>query len=186
VRPRLLAPAAVLVLVVSGCAAERASTPAAVLSPDAPLTAQSFKRAGMRVSLPRASVVVKRKSPAVFRATVADWYVSGFAYRRKEQLPRSRRQLREARRRLVAEVRRRDPQFKLVSARITRSHGLPAVEVTGDQELDKRRLRTRSLHVYKGDGEYVLELAAPVSEFASLRGLFNRVTRSLTVTGEPR
>jgi hypothetical protein len=172
--------------VASGCAAERASTPSAVLPPDAPFKTESFKRAGMRVAVPRASVVVKRRSPALFRATVADWYVSGFAYRRKEQLPRSRRQLRAARRRLVAEVRRRDPRFKLVSARLTRSHGSPAVQVTGDQVLDRRSLRTRSLHVYKGRGEYVLEMAAPVSEFGSLRGLFDRVASSLTVTGRPR
>ena len=141
----------------------------------------------MIVSVPKAMLVVERKSPGVFRATYSDWYVAGFAYRRKEQLPRSRRELGDARRRLVAEIRRRDRDFKLVSSSTTRAAGSRAVQVVGDQVLDKRRVRTRSLHVYKGRGEYVLELAGPVGDFAALdRDVFDRVVRSLSVTGKPR
>lgn len=182
-----LAITAPLALAIAGCAAERAATPSGVLPANSPFDAVSFKRAGMTVSLPVATQVTKRGGSSLFRATFADWFVSGFAYRRREQLPRNRDDLRTARRRLVAEVRRRDRRFKLVSARVTRSHGSPAVEVVGDQVLSKRRLRTRSLHVYKGRGEYVLEMSAPVAEFATLDGrVFDRVARSLRVTGKPR
>src|SRR4051794_8592092 len=140
----------------------------------------------MTVSLPRAAVV-RAKSPGVFRASFGEWYVAGLAYKRKEQLPRSRDQLRAARKRLVAEVRRRNRKFKLVSATITRSHGSPAIQVVGDQVLDKRTLRTRSLHVYKRRAEYVLEMAAPGAQFAAVdREIFDPVARSLRVTGKPR
>ena len=184
---RLVAAASALALAASGCAAERAATPSTLLPADAPLKEASFKRVGMTVSVPRGMTVVQAKSPEVFRATYGDWYVAGLAYRRKEQLPRNRRELRAARRRLVAEVRRRDPRFKLVSASISRSYGSAAVQVVGDQVLDRRRLRTRSLHVYKGRAEYVLEMAAPPADFPALDDeVFDRVVDSLRVTGKPR
>jgi hypothetical protein len=174
-------------LALSGCAAERASTPSTLLPADTPVATSSFKRAGMTVSLPRAMTVVERKSPAVFQAKLGEWFVSGLAYRRKEQLPRNDAELRAARRRLVREVRRRDRTFKVVSATTTRVDGARAVQVVGDQEISKQRLRIRSLHVYKGRGEYVLEMAAPVDEFGTLdRNVFDRVVKSLKVTGRPR
>ena len=37
-------------------------------------------------------------------------------------------------------------------------NGARAVELVGDQRLSKGRLRTRSLHVYKGKAEYVIEM----------------------------
>ena len=186
-RWRLLAITAPLALAVAGCAAERASSPSALLPADTPFKTVSSKEAGMTVSVPDSTQVTRRRGAGVFRATFADWYVSGFAYSRREQLPRNRGQLRAARARLVAEVRRRDRRFKLRSARITRSRGSPAVALVGDQVLDEVRLRTRSLHVYKGRGEYVLEMAAPVAEFPSLDAtVFDRVERSLRVTGKLR
>jgi hypothetical protein len=186
-RPRFLAIAAAAAMASSGCAAERATTPSGLLPAGVAFKTESFERPGMTVSLPRSTVVVKRNSPGVFRGTFGRWYVSGLAYARKEQLPRSRKELRAARRRLVAEVRRRDRSFKLVSASTTRSHGSPAIELVGDQELDKRRLRIRSLHVYKGRAEYVLEMGAPIGDFGTVdRNVFDRVAGSLRVTGRPR
>ena len=80
-------------------------------------------RAGMTITVPRPTVVVGPRTPG---------------------------ELRTARRRLLAEVRGRDRDFELVAAELTRSNGSPAVEVVGDQVLDKRRLPTRSVHVYQG------------------------------------
>jgi hypothetical protein len=179
--------ALVLAAAVAGCGAEKAATPSTILAADAPLQELTYKRAGMTVSVPRAMSVVDRKSPAVFRATLGEWYVSGLAYKRKEQLPRNDRELRAARRRLVREVRRRDRGFRVVSTRTTRVDGARAVELVGDQEISGRRLRIRSLHVYKGGAEYLLEMAAPVAEFVTLdANVFDRVARSLKVTGRPR
>ncbi len=140
----------------------------------------------MRVAVPARTDVARRQSPAVFRAAFGEWFVSGFAYRRRELLPRGRRELQTARRRLVREVRRRDRSFRLLSARATRAAGAPAVELVGDQVLSKSRLRTRSLHVYRGNAEYVLEMVAPVGRYAGLDRVFDRVAASLRVTGKVR
>ncbi|MFL5868907.1 MAG: hypothetical protein ACJ766_17525 [Thermoleophilaceae bacterium] len=176
----------VATLALAGCAAERASAPSLLIPADSPLKTQSFKRSGLTISLPRQVAVRTRKAPEVFRAPSADWYVAGFAYKRAEQLPRSTSDLRAARRRLLAEARRRDPHFKVLSSKLTKSRGSPAIQIVGDQVLDQRRLRTRSLHVYKGKGEYVLEMAAPPAEFPTLDGgLFDRIAASLRVTGKP-
>lgn len=47
------------------------------------------------------------------------------------------------------------------------------------------KLRLRSLHVYKGRAEYVIELGAPLAEFRRLdRSTFPVIRRSLRVTGQ--
>ena len=49
----------------------------------------------------------------------------------------------------------------------------------------RARLRTRSLHVYKGNAEYVIELVAPVGLFGELQPrVFDPVVKSVRVTGK--
>jgi hypothetical protein len=184
---RLLVTSLTLIACLVGCGAERQTLSRPLLPANAPLRELRFPAAGMTVRVPRALAVRRRRAPALFSAVVADWFVSGFAYRRREQLPRDRRELAAARRRLVREIRRRDRSFRLMSARETRVARSPAVELVGDQVLSKRRLRTHSVHVYRGRGEYVLELAAPPHEFEPLdRAVFRRALRSLRVNGKVR
>jgi hypothetical protein len=58
------------------------------------------------------------------------------------------------------------------------------VELVGDQTLSRVRVRTRSLHIYKGRGEYVVEMGARVGRYPRLNHrLFSRIVRSLDVTG---
>jgi hypothetical protein len=168
----------------ASCGAERQPPPDPEAALRSPLERRDFPEAGMSLSLPRELIVRRSEPPQVFGAGVGDWYLSAFAYRRRERLPRSAAELRTARRRLFAEVRRRDPRWRLVSSRLTSANGAPAVELVGDQTLARARVRTRSLHVYRGDGEYVLELAAGVRRFARLdRTTFAPIARSLRVTG---
>jgi hypothetical protein len=182
VRRRLIA--LLLLGAAVGCGAERQTAP----DPDAALRSKlerrDFPAAGLSIALPRRIPIGPVEPPQVFRAGVGDWFMSAFAYPRTEQLPRGRAALATARRRLIAEVRRRDPRWRLVSSRITRADGAPAVELVGDQTLARARVRTRTLHVYRGDGEYVLELAAGLGRFPSLdRSTFEPIARSLRVTG---
>jgi hypothetical protein len=171
----------------AGCGAERPDVGRTDPSADAPLRTLRFPAAGMTVRIPREMSVRRRRRPALFGAVRADWFVSGFAYRRREQLPRNRRELSTALRRLESEVRRRQRSFRLVRGRTTRVAGAPAVDLVGEQVISKRRLRIRSVHVYDGRGEYVLELAAPPSRFATLdREVFRRVLRTLRITGRVR
>jgi hypothetical protein len=121
----------------------------------------------------------------VFRSSLGESFIAGFAYRRAEQLPRNGQELEAARRRLVQQIEKRDRHFRLVRSRPTRAAGARAVEVVGDQRIAHGRFRTRSLHVYKGRGEYVVDMLAPAAEFARVnRTFFEPALRSLRLTGQ--
>ncbi len=146
-----------------------------------------YPRVGLTLSLPADLEVAKVGPPGVFRAGVGPGFVSAFAYRRKEQLPRSDAQLEAARRRLVDAAEERGDGYDSISSSTTEIGGSKAVELVGDQTISRARLRTRSLHVYEGRAEYVIELAVPVEEFARLnRAVFPVIERSLAVSGDIR
>jgi len=132
-------------------------------------------------------VVAADRPPAVFRATLGQPFVSSYAYRRKEQLPRDAKELDDARKRLATAVRRRDAGYRLASARSTEVDGARAVELVGEQTISRRRVRVRSLHVFKGEAEYVVEIVAPSAGFSRFdRRLTPLVKRTLKVTGRVR
>jgi hypothetical protein len=176
--------AAALALVV-GCGNERAGSSRLFDAPDDEGTQRlRYPQAGLAMVLPRPFVVSRAKSPQVFRASLEDAFVSSFAYPRDEQLPTTTDQLRTARDRLVEAAEERDRSFRLMSSKLTRAAGSPAIELLGEQTISMGRLRLRSLHVYKGNAEYVVELGAPVAGFRRIdRSTFPAVRRSLKVTG---
>ncbi len=57
------------------------------------------------------------------------------------------------------------------------------MEVVGTQSLSGGRLRTRSVHVFKGSAEYVIELIAPPQDFTVDRTVFSPMLRTLELTG---
>jgi hypothetical protein len=167
-----------------GCGAERASRVQTTVRPGAPVARKAFPRAGVELTVPRAAVTERKPAPGVFRVSVGESFVSVFAYRRSEQLPRNRRDLEAARKRLVRETRSRSRGYRLVSSRLTRLRGAPAIELVGDQTIARAGLRTRSLHVFKGQGEFVLEMLAPERSFPeSDRTFFAPLLRSLRLSG---
>jgi hypothetical protein len=178
---------------VPGCgndrSAERGLGPGAGLAPvpDKRFTQSRFPVAGVSLELPRNVKVAPAEPPGVFRAALGEGFVSAFAYRRREQLPKDARELEQARRRLVRAVRRRARGYELVSSRATRVDGARAIELVGDQTISQRRLRTRSLHAFKGSAEYVIEVVAPVEQFRRFdRGVTPRLRRTLQLTGRVR
>ena len=171
----------------AGCGTERASLPDLHPQRGEPTQRLSYPRAGMTLRVPRSVSVTARRAPGVFKATAAQWLVSAFAYRRREQLPRDGRELEQARRRLVAETRRRDRRYRLIRSRTTRVAGARAIELLGDQTISRARMRFRSIHLFRGGAEYVIELAAPPREANDARRRFlEPVLRSLRVTGRIR
>ena len=142
----------------------------------------------MKLKLPENLQVARQaRPPAVFRANLAEPFVSAYAYRRAEQLPRNARELRDARRRLVRTTRGRDDGYRLERSRTTEVDGARAIELLGEQTLGRTRLRIRSLHVYRGNGEYVIEVAAPRRSFARFdRAVTPLIEQSLDVTGRVR
>jgi hypothetical protein len=143
-----------------------------------------YPNAGLTVKVPKAFKVSLASAPELFRASLNESFVSVFVYRRKEQLPKTRDELRTARDRLVKAAKARDKTFDLEKSTLTRAGGAPAIELLGDQTLFRGELRLRSLHVYKGNGEYVIELVAPRSSFGRLdRATFPGIRGSLKLTG---
>ncbi len=96
-------------------------------------------------------------------AVVAVW-----RYPRAEPLPKTRAQLARVRDLLVERVRERDPSFELASARLTRRAGARAIELTGEQTIEGRRVRIRSAHVFSRGAEIVIDAYAPPADFDRL------------------
>ena len=168
----------------ASCGNERGEVPAIRVGANDPVERQSFPRYGVRVSTPRTASIQQTEPPGVFRLFLGQPLVSMFAYRRKEQIPRNRGELRTARRRLIKEVERRDPDYSLRSSRLTELAGGKAIELVGDQTISRGRLRTRSVHVYKRRAEYVIELLAPPAHFERTnRDVFAPLLRSLKLSG---
>jgi len=183
---RPLAVSLVLVCLIAACGTERNVLP----DPNAELESVSlrtvnFPRAGMSLRAPKEFRITRRPAPAVFRFTLPSGaVVSGLAYRRKEPLPRTPAELGQARKRLVAATKKRDPRFELDSSRVMRAGGAPGVEVLGTQTLSGGRLQTRSVHLFRAQTEYVLELIAPRRDFGPADSLvFSPMLRSLELTG---
>jgi hypothetical protein len=184
-RPLVLGCAVLAVCSLAACGAERHKVPPIKVSVDSPRKHFRYASVGLDIELPSAAPGDRRRPPGVFRSSLGESFIAGFAYRRAEQLPRNRGELEAARRRLVAQINKRDRSFRVIRSRSTRAAGARAVEVVGDQRIAGATLRTRSLHVYKGSGEYVLDMLSPVRDFAGMdRTYFAPAVRSVKVTGK--
>ena len=186
-------PAALLTLPVAaavafaGCGNQVEPAGSVARTPSKEEQSLSYPRVGLELSLPADLEVARVGPPGVFRANVGEGFVSAFAYRRKEQLPRDDGELEAARRRLVEAAEERSDSYDSISSRTTTAGGSKAVALVGDQTISRARLRTHSLHVYEGSAEYVIELAVPVADFERLnRAVFSAIEASLEVTGEVR
>lgn len=180
--------AAALGLAAAGCGEDRAEPVDAgrVAAPQGTRELR-FPRAGIELRAPANWRLERRRAPAVFTLRSGTAIVSGFAYRREEPLPRGEAELERARERLLAEVRERDPEIRDLTAEVTRVAGAPAIELRAEQTLARRRLRTRSVHVYEGDAEYVLEALAEPDDFDDVdRAVLEPLLESLELTGRVR
>ena len=186
---RALAPVTLLsACLLAACGAEKTVLPDPNAAPTGPVQKLDFPKAGMSAEVRRPLRVNRRRAPEVFRFAIPSGaLVSALAYSRDEPLPKSRQQLRDARRRLLAATRRRDPRFTLEVARVVRVNGVPGVEITGTQSLSGGRLDTRSVHLFKGSAEYVFELIAARKDFAKAdRAVFNPMLETVRLTGRVR
>lgn len=162
-------------MLLTGCGNERTDVPG-LTEVARPVGSQpvEFERAGVAFLAPVNWLVQDRDAPAVFTIQSGGAFVTGFAYRREEDLPAGDAELADAERRLIAEVEDRDPGFDLRSSRTREVDGAPAVELRGTQTIANRRLETRSVHVFKGDVEYVFEALAEAEAFELASGVVLR------------
>ena len=182
---RPLALTALLAVVLAGCGNERRVAPE--LRPELSTQTQKldFPAVGLALELPRNFTVSDTERPGVFRAAFGEATVSAFAYRRREQLPRNQKELDQALTRLEKATQERSQSFDLSGSSTLELDGARAVGLLGQQTISQSPLRTRSLHIFKGDAEYVIELLAPPREFERLdQRLLAMIRSTLDVTGE--
>ncbi len=143
-------------------------------------------RSRLRFAVPVNWVKRIRTNPGIVRIASGDAEVSGWAYARTEPLPSTRPQLTAARDALVAAAKRRSPSFVLGSSTITRVKGAPAIELRGTQQIFGKPVRTHSVHIYRGFGEYVFEALAPARDFATAdQKVLGPLLRSLDFSQAP-
>jgi hypothetical protein len=87
-----------------------------------------------------------------------------FAYPRTD-LPEDRAGAEASRGRLIASLKERDPSFDVEASRIRKVDGAVAVEIDGTGRIAGQRVRTKSIHVYKGAAEYVIDAYAKPETF---------------------
>ncbi|MFL5895094.1 MAG: hypothetical protein ACJ76Z_08265 [Thermoleophilaceae bacterium] len=154
-----------MIVLAAGCGTKPLAPPdpIAVRPPGRPVQLHD-PRSGLRFEAPRNWVKRIRPGPGMFRIASGGADVSGWAYPRTEQLPKTDAELATARDALVHAAQARNATFHLTRSRLTRIKGSPAIELWGTQTLLGRTIQTHSVHIYRG-GEYVIEALAPAREF---------------------
>ena len=149
--------------------------------------AEEFPSAGMALVRPRNWQLREREAPGVFELVSGQAVVAGWAYPRTERLPETDEELEAARDRLVEAIEERDPDFELRSTAIRQVAGARAIVVRGEQVVSRRLLRTRSVHVYEGEVEYVIEaLSPPLDHELVVTRVLAPLLESLELEGEVR
>jgi hypothetical protein len=173
-------PLIVLAALAAGCGTRPLPPPdpVALREPGRPVE-RVDPRTGLRFQAPRNWVKRIRTNPGIFRIASGQADVSGWAYPRAERLPATDTELEAATDALIAQARKHDPSFQPASADVREVKGSPAVDLTGTQTIQGRRIRTRSVHVYRA-GEYVFEALAPPVQFdVANRRVLEPLLRSL-------
>jgi hypothetical protein len=169
----------------AACGNDKAEPDPSLLKPSERTKVVRAPSAGLRVVLPANLTRQELKSPGLFFASLGRTVVSAYAYRRGEQLPRNKKELEQARKRLVTSTKKRDKSYKLISSEATRAGKAPAVVLLGDQTISGERVRIRSIHVYRGTIEYVIEVFSPVAQFkANDAAISPNILKALVVSGK--
>jgi hypothetical protein len=180
-----LAPLLVTAALLVACGEERKPPPRVFeVEPPKGVRAVEFARAGITLERPRNWQLRRREAPAVFELASGDALVACWAYRREEPLPEPGAQLDAARERLLEAISERDPEFRLLDSSTTAVGGSPAIDVLGEQVVARMRVRTRSVHVFEAETEYVIEALARPPDFALVeRRVLEPLLASLELAG---
>ena len=182
-------PALLLALCVSLLAAcgEEPDDPPRVFDVKAPRGSEpaDFPDVGMSFTRPANWRLRRSDAPGVFELVSGQALVAGWAYPREEPLPETDAELEGAKNRLVDAIEERDPDYRIRSAVVREVAGAPAIDISGEQVISERALRTRSVHVFEGEIEYVIEAIAPSSDHGLLdKRVMTPLLDSLELEGE--
>jgi hypothetical protein len=167
----------------AGCGRDRLSAP----NLERPAASRALKpltlpQAGLGLRVPSAWYFEPGNDPLVTAGGSGTAVVAVWRYRRAERLPRSRADLRTARKELERAVKARDQSFELESARIIRVDGAPAIQLVGRQTVGGQPRRVRSTHAYAEGAEIVIDAYAAETDFAKVDDeVLRPLVRSLTI-----
>lgn len=157
--------AAALAAVGAGCGNAR-NQPTGLSQLGPPLSLVNFTSANGDVSFGRPSTwsVIGGTLPKVAQISSGTAVAAVYAYPRTD-LPQDRPGAEASRRRLIASLRKRAPSFDVEASRVRKIDGAVAVEIDGTGRIAGHRVRTKSVHAYKGAAEYVIDAYAKPKTF---------------------
>lgn len=108
-----------------------------------------------------------------------------YSYPRSD-LPSSRAGVAAARRRLLRSLAKRAPAFRVKSSRVSEVDDAPAVEIVGRGKVGGQQVKTRSVHVFKGAAEYVIDAYAAPGTFKRANTIaFEPLLATIRLGGSP-
>lgn len=123
--------------------------------------------------------------PKIAQISSGDAVDTVFAYPRTD-LPEDPAGVEASRQRLLASLHERDPSFDVESSRVREVDGAPAVEIIGSGRIAGRAVKTKSVHVYKGAAEYVIDAYARPKYFRRAETeAFNPLLATIRLGGFP-
>lgn len=169
-----------------GCGNER-SRPTGLAQLGGPIDFVSFSSPSGEVSFGRPSswTVTSGKPPEVAEMSSGSAVAAIYSYPRSD-LPHDDAGVEASRRRLLQSLHRRAPSFQVEGSRVFEVDDAPAVEIVGRGRIEGHPVRTRSVHVYKGMAEYVIDAYARPRYFERANTIaFEPLLATISLSGLP-
>jgi hypothetical protein len=144
----------------AGCGNER-SQPIGLAQLGPPVSLVNFTAPSADVSFGRPSswTVSTGNLPEVAQISSGSAVATVYAYPRTD-LSQSGAGVEASRQRLLHSLRERAPSFEVQASRVLEVDGAAAVAIIGRGRIAGHRVKTKSVHVYKGAAEYVIDAYA--------------------------
>jgi hypothetical protein len=169
-----------------GCGNERAQ-PTGLRQLGQQVSLVNFTAPGGDVSFGRPSTwsITAGTLPEVAQISSGSAVATVYAYPRAD-LPQDPASAEASRRRLLESLHERAPSFVVQSSRVRELGGSVAVEIVGRGRIAGHPVRTKSVHVYKGTAEYVIDAYARPRFFKrAVTEAFNPLLATIRLGGFP-
>jgi hypothetical protein len=179
-----IAPACCLGLV--ACGSHGVSPPNLDVTP-APAAVTPYEEPGGDVtfSYPGNWLPQPRAAPGVVTVSTGSASLTIWAYRTVAVVPNEAAAA-AARDRFVTSLTRRDPQFVLTSTGLITVFEAPAFEIRGTTSIDGHPTEVRSVHIFRGLAEYVVDMLSDPDQFATTNTeVFQPLLETLHFFGRP-
>jgi hypothetical protein len=187
VRRRLLSLALLaLALPLASCGNERVR-PSGLAKLGPPTSFASYSNASGDVSFgyPSTWTVSNGRFPQVAQISSGKAVAAIYSYPRTD-LPSDAAAVTASRKRLLRSLRERAPGFRVQGSHLSEVDDAPAVEILGSGRVGGQRVETRSVHVFKGSAEYVIDAYAAPGTFERANTIaFEPLLATIRLGGSP-